>query len=291
MRITIVGLLALSLSAFAQGPGPDGPGHGPGGRRGFDAAAGPGGPGARFLGAEAFMSGRVVKGAPYSADVVTESTHTLADGNHIRQSSTSKFYRDSEGRTRREQSVNLSGLAQSANMPQLVFIDDPVAGVNFALNAKDRTGTKSTFTARDAGGPRPQGAGRGPRPMDSAAGGPGARGMGMRGVTDQNIKTESLGKQTIEGVQAEGKRTTLTIPAGQMGNEQPITIVTETWYSADLKAMVLSKHSDPRNGDTVTRLMNVSRSEPSRMLFDAPADYKVTESQHGPRPHAPTQSK
>jgi hypothetical protein len=55
--------------------------------------------------------------------------------------------------------------------------------------------------------------------------------------------------------------------------------------------MVLSKHSDPRNGDTVTRLMNVSRSEPSRMLFDAPADYKVTESQHGPRPHAPTQSK
>ena len=110
-------------------------------------------------------------------------------------------------------------------------------------------------------------------------------------MTDQNVKTEALGKQTIEGVQAEGKRTTMTIPAGQMGNEQPIQIVTETWYSADLQAMVMTKHSDPRNGDTVTRMANVSRSEPSKMLFEAPADYKVTESQHvGPRPHTPGQA-
>jgi hypothetical protein len=276
MRITIVGLLALALSAFAQGPGP---GRGPGPRRGFDNAQGPGLPGARFLGAEAGMPGRTVKNAPYSADVVTESTHTLADGNHIRQSATSKVYRDSEGRTRREQSVNLSGLAQSANMPQLVFIHDPVAGAEYALNAKDRTGTKSTFT------PRTPGAGRGPAPSDSAAAGPGPgpRGRGPR-MADQNIKTEALGKQTIEGVQADGKRTTMTIPAGQMGNEQPIVIVTETWYSADLQTVVLSKHSDPRNGDTVTKLMNISRAEPSPMLFQAPADYKVTESQRGPRP-------
>jgi len=104
-----------------------------------------------------------VKNAPYSADVVTESTHTLADGNHIKQSSTSKVYRDSEGRTRREQSVNISGLTQNANMPQLVFIDDPVAGVNYALNAKDRTGSKTTFTARAGGGARQQGAGQGAR--------------------------------------------------------------------------------------------------------------------------------
>jgi hypothetical protein len=259
-----------------------------GGRRGFDAGQGPG---ARFLGADVMMSGRVVKNAPYSADVVTESTHTLADGNHIRQSATSKVYRDSEGRTRREQAVNLRGLAQSANMPQLVFINDPVAGVNYALNAKDRTGSKSTFTAR-AQGQRPQGGGRGPRPAESSAAGPVPHGMGRRGGTDQNVKTESLGKQTIEGVPADGTRTTLTIPAGQMGNEQPIQIVTETWYSSDLQAMVLSKHSDPRNGETVTKMTNVSRSEPSRMLFEAPADYKVTESEHvGPRPHAPGQPK
>ncbi len=273
MRITIVTLLALALSAFAQGPGPE-PGRG---RRGFDAGQGPG---LRFLGAEAGMPGRTVKNAPYSGEVVTESTHTLADGNHIRQSSTSKVYRDTEGRTRREQSVNLSGLAQNANMPQLVFIHDPVAGVDFALNAKDRTGSKSTFTARAPGGPRPQGADRGPglRQGESAAAGPHGM-MGHR--ADQNIKAEALGKRTIEGVEAEGRRTTMTIPTGQMGNEQPIQIVTESWYSADLQTVVLSRHSDPRNGETVTKLMNVSRSEPSRMLFEAPADFKVTETARG----------
>jgi hypothetical protein len=80
----------------------------------------------------------------------------------------------------------------------------------------------------------------------------------------------------------------MTIPAGQMGNEQPILIVTETWYSPDLQAMVLTKH-DPRNGETVTKLMNISRSEPPHMLFEAPADFKVTESERGmPRPRAAT---
>jgi hypothetical protein len=157
-----------------------------------------------------------------------------------------------------------------------------VAGAEYALNANDRTATKSTFTARAQGG-RPAGRGMG-----------GVPGMGRRNATDQNVKTEALGKQTIEGVQAEGKRITMTIPAGQMGNEQPIQIVTETWYSADLQTMVLTKHSDPRNGETVTRLMNISRSEPSRMLFEAPADYKVTETQRGmlrPRTRGPAQDK
>src|SRR5690242_14984546 len=118
-RIAWIGLALLAGTALAQGPGP-GPGRGRGGFPG----------GARFLGAEAGMPGRVVKNAPYSADVITESTQTLSDGNHIRQSSTVKVYRDSEGRTRREQSPNLSGLTNTTNMPPLVFIHDPVAGVS-----------------------------------------------------------------------------------------------------------------------------------------------------------------
>jgi len=98
-------------------------------------------------------------------------------------------------------------------------------------------------------------------------------------------KTESMGRQAIEGVQAEGRRTTLTIPAGQVGNELPIHIVTESWYASDLQTTVLSKHSDPRNGETVTRLTNISRAEPAHALFEAPADYKISEAAAGmPRP-------
>ena len=270
---TLIGLAILVVGAGAQGPG-RGPGRGD--RMGF----GPQGPGARFLGAEAGMPGRVVKNAPYAADVVTESTQTLADGNHIKQSTTAKVYRDSEGRTRSEQSVNLNGLAANANMPQMVFINDPVAGLNYALNTKSKTATRSTWMPHGRGGPG------GPPSDPTQAQGAQAQGTQAtprrpRGASNPNVKTEALGRQTIEGIPADGRRTTVTIPVGQMGNELPIQSVTEVWYSADLHTEVLYKHSDPRTGETVRKLANVSRSEPARTLFEAPADYKVTERTHG----------
>ena len=283
MRMTIVALIALAAVAFAQGPPP---GRGGPGRLGFDGPSGRGGPPIES-GPGILRAG--VKNAPFSADVITESSHTLADGNHIRQTVTSKVYRDGEGRIRREQAVNLNGLAPDANMQQMVFINDPVAGVSYSLNARERTGTKfvrggdlrGQRLSQDASGRSP-----GPRTRETSGGGPDARGMGRRNAAEQNFKTESLGRQTIEGVQAEGSRLTMTIPAGQAGNELPIHIVSESWYSPDLQTTVLSRHSDPRNGETVTRLTNISRSEPSRILFEAPADYKVSDSAGGlPRLH------
>src|SRR5882672_3157449 len=124
IRTTITSLLILAAGAFAQPPG-----RGPGG---------PGGP--RFLGAQPGMPGRIVKNAPYSADAVTETTQTLADGNRIKQTGTSRFYRDSDGRTRREQSLDsVTRLAPNANVPRnAVFINDPVAGINLALNPSDK---------------------------------------------------------------------------------------------------------------------------------------------------------
>ena len=248
-------LLALAAGAVAQGPPPGGRGM-----------RGPMGPGvARFLGAEAGMAGRLVKNAPYSADVITESTQTLADGNHIRQTTTSKVFRDSEGRTRQEQSLRgLSTIAGSTSLPSVIFVHDPVAGQSYALNATDKTATRTTMQ-------RP---GRGNGPMAGSM----MRGAFPGGANNrENIKTESLGKQTMEGLVVDGTRTTYTIPAGQMGNEQPIQIVSERWYSAELQTVVLSRRSDPRNGETVTKLANVSRAEPSRTLFEVPADFKITE--------------
>lgn len=266
-RTTFTAFFAVALTASAQGPG-----RGPG-PRGFGPP--PGGPPARFLGAEAGMPGRTVKNAPFSADVVTESTQTLSDGNHVKQSSTVKVYRDSEGRTRREQSPNMNGLTTNGSMPSLVFIHDPVAGVSMALNAKDKTGSRSTLTPGRGPGPRVQD-GHGPRGAQSADQvGPRSR---RTPGNDPNLKVESLGTRNFDGVMAEGRRTTMTIPAGRMGNELPIQMVTETWYSSELQATLYQKHTDPRSGDTVTRYANISRAEPSRTLFDAPSDFKVTES-------------
>jgi hypothetical protein len=80
----------------------------------------------------------------------------------------------------------------------------------------------------------------------------------------------------IEGVQAQGTRTTTTIPAGDIGNERPINIVDERWYSPDLKMSVMTKHSDPRNGETNFQLKNINRSSPPPNLFEVPSDYMVT---------------
>ena len=278
MRTTIVALIALAAGALAQGPPPARGGRG---RMGFDGPAGRGGPGVES-GGGILRAG--VKNAPFSADVVTETSHTLADGNRIHQTLNLKVYRDSEGRTRREQAVNLNGLAPDANLPQMVFINDPVAGMSYALNASDPTGTKS---ARAGGVREPQ---RPPRAavapgLDSPGGGPGGRGMGRRNTANQYLKSEPLGRQTMEGVPADGRRITMPIPAGQAGNDLPLHIIVETWYSADLQTTVLSKRSDPRNGEIVTRLVNIGRGEPAHALFEPPADYKVSQSAPGmPRP-------
>ena len=242
-------MLAAAAAAWAQTP----PGGGPG-RFG----------GPRMLGAEAGMLRHVVKGAPFSGDLVTESTETLTDGNRIHQTSTVHLVRDSEGRVRREESLaGLGALAAGGSGQQVIFIHDPVAGASYALDPAHRTATKSAW-APAAPGSRIAAAVEAWR--------------GMRPGGNQSATAESLGAATMEGLAVEGTRITVSIPAGAIGNEAPIQVVTERWYSPDLKMAILVKRSDPRSGETVTRLTNVSRAEPAPALFQVPADYKVTES-------------
>jgi len=255
-RILAVGLFGLAAIAQAQPPGRGGPSDW------------------QLKGAEVGRPGPVVKNAPFSAEVTTETTLVLQDGNHIRQTSTLRFYRDAEGRTRREQSLNsVGGLAANINLPPVIFINDPVAGVNYALNPSSKTASRSSAGGRGFNGPAGNRGGR-------------MRGGGIDAVA-QNTKIEPLGRQTIEGVVADGTRTTVTIPAGRLGNEQPIQTVVESWYSADLKTTVLSRRSDPRSGETVTRYTNINRTEPAHSLFEVPADYKLSDTQgRGPRTSA-----
>ena len=91
----------------------------------------------------------------------------------------------------------------------------------------------------------------------------------------RNVAKEDLGTRNIEGVDCSGTRTTTTIPAGAIGNEKPISIVRETWYAPAIAAVVESTTEDPRYGKTTYQLTNVQLSEPSRSLFEPPADFKI----------------
>jgi len=251
-------LLAAAALAWAQNPAS-------GGRGRF-------GGGPRFLDAEAGVPRQVVKGAPFSGDLVTESTEILADGNRIRQTSTAHMVRDSEGRTRREETLaGLGVLATGGEAQQVVFIHDPVAGASYALDPARKTARKSVWTA-----PAP-----GARSSVAIA-----EGRETRPRVNQSVNTEALGSTTIEGLAVQGTRTTVNIAAGAIGNEAPIQAVTERWYSADLQMAVLVKRSDPRSGESVTRLTNVIRSEPAPSLFQVPPDFKLKE-RTGPHFSAP----
>jgi hypothetical protein len=240
--ISAVGLMATSL--FAQGPG---------GRHG----GGPGGGDFALMRTEFGMAGKVVPGAPYSAQAVTQFTQTLASGDHIQRTTTASIARDSQGRTRMDRSISGVGAlsAKAGAEARAIMIHDVVAGVSYALNPATKTGTSMQIQQRSADF---QGF---------------ERNRGRRTAAAE--KTEDLGTQVMQGVTVTGKRVTRVIAAGQEGNEKEIDIVTETWFSADLQAVIQSKTSDPRFGDTVYQLSGVSRAEPDPALF-APTGYAIT---------------
>ena len=260
-----------------------------------------------YMAAEMSFDAKVVKGAPYSAEAITETVMTLADGNRIVRKNTAGVYRDGEGRTRREQTLSAVGpWATAVEPPTTVFINDPAAKVSYTLEPRSRTARKLDFgregevrrkleeavkveqgqaelSAEDqqkirhkmemaAGAHARVGANADHLKVHSATAGR----VAVR-VRGQEAKEESLGKQLVEGVEAEGKRITHTIPAGEIGNERPIEIVSESWYSSELQVLVMTRHSDPRLGETTYRLTNINRAEPDRSLFEVPADYTVRE--------------
>ena len=232
---------------------------GPGPMMGFDDVG--------FVGFEHGLGGKTVTGAPFSATFTSQSTQVLADGNHIQHSTTGTIARDSQGRTHRDMTLPAIGswAASGQAAPHVVFINDPVAGVHYVLHPDQKTANKMTPSANGRRGGKSAGAANG------------ANGAAEWKLHQKEVTTTSLGTQMINGVSAEGTRYTRTIPAGKLGNEKPITIVTEKWYSSDFQMVVMTKRTDPFRGETISQLTNIQRQEPAATMFQAPADYAVQE--------------
>ena len=318
----------------------------------------------QFFSQEKSFDDRLVTGAQFSADVVSETIQTLQDGTRIVQRFDGRIYRDSRGRTRSERTYQMGGTSEQK---QIINIYDPVNGASYKLDSDTRTGRKSVYpklapppqpqtlvssnASADAKNSRKGNAPRvtqgkainkiqpsypaiakaanasgpvsvqilvsetgevieanavGGHPLLRDAAVQAARGWIFKpteisgravktrgiltfnfGLTDEApapagltktivkpaTKTESLGKQMVEGVECEGERVVTTMPAGTIGNDRPIETVNETWYSPELKIMILSKRSDPRFGESTYSVTNITRSEPYAELFQPPSDY------------------
>jgi len=281
--------------------------------------------------------GRVVKGQPYSADVVTETNQTLPDGNVISHRNVNKVWRDGEGRTRQEsyREEKLRSVYISDPVGKVAYTVIPVSKIAIAIPRVDithemmapharierRGRTSSTTSETSSDGRRVV-----VRTVESD-GQPGVREevrvQVVRVGDDANVQivpppvppvpptphvhpvppippvppiamipgvntmrfestahlgkgdAKSLGTKDFDGVKAEGKQTTWTIPAGKIGNKNPITVTSESWYSPDLQVTVYSRHNDPRTGESLYRLASIKRAEPSADLFKVPEGYEV----------------
>ena len=243
-----IAVLGLSVAVQAQGmPGPH-PGAMERGNFAFE----------RIVGG---FGGKVVTGAPMSAQVTRETVQVLSDGTRLDRKVTGNIVRDSAGRTRQETTFeNIGPLTASGQAPHIVFIRDPAAGKSYILNENKQT----VFTMN--------------RPMRAGANGEERWMMrqkmnGENGRENPNVQTTSLGTKTIDGLTVRGTKVTRTIPVGRIGNDKPIVITREEWYSPDLQMVVSSTRTDPRFGTTTYQLTNINRSEPSETLFTVPAGY------------------
>jgi hypothetical protein len=220
-----------------------------------------------------------IAGAPFTAEATTEFTQMLSDGNRIERRFSTSLARDGRGRTRSEQDVAMLGplvvlekgprwVAKDAGAPseppRFTVIADPVDGVTYTLDERMKEARRnrlkiSTLQLLEEG--------KIANKWEQA----------MRGAGATPPAVESLGTRQIEGVSAEGTRTTTTIPAGQIGNLNPIHLATERWYSKELRMPVLITRRDPRAGDTVYRLTNIVRADPPPDLFTVPSDYRIVD--------------
>ena len=252
MKIAVkLSFLVVFAAWLPAQPPPRGGGHGGFGPRFDMMSVGPG-------------SKAPVLGAPYSAVQTTQMQQTLAGGNLISRQEQSKVYRDSQGRVRTERTR--TGPASNGQPETIIAIFDPVAGFSYILNPAKMTAIKMPVPQHD-GSPK----GAGPHPG------------GHFGGAGAQVQTDNLGTQTINGVSATGTRRTETIPAGAIGNQQPIQIVRETWISTDLKVPVMIKSSDPRFGDMVMQLTGIAQAEPDAVLFQIPSGYTIKDRPAGPQ--------
>ena len=204
---------------------------------------------------------KAVTGRPLAATEGRRTLQVLGDGTRIERKEINKYFRDTDGRTRTESGDG-------------VTISNPASGSTTEMNTATRTMRQSTFATTVV---------RQGDFSDAAAGGIGTLSFpegsikivrrAVAATEAKAAKTENLGIQSINGVLADGTRTTITIPIGEIGNDRPINIVNERWFSSAIGLVVKSVNTDPRFGETTYELTDIREGAQDAALFQIPGDY------------------
>jgi hypothetical protein len=238
-----------------------------------------------------------VTNSPYTATEKTTFVQNLADGTTITRTSTRIQARDSEGRTM-QQSKPLGTFGEFSPVFTNTFIMDPVARTTTVWMAPGNTATRThmpdlstqhraVVLGVSGSSSMGSGSGSGVTGYSGSVGLSGAvsaapsTGFSKDPATRPQHHTEKLGSKAIAGLYVEGTRNTTIYPVGFFGNDRPITVVGETWMSPDLKLVLSSTNSDPRNGTTTTEVIDLQRAEPDPALFQIPEGYTLKDQNPG----------
>lgn len=195
---------------------------------------------------------RLVTGAPYSALGTSETVSISPDGNRVVHQNTVRMWRDSDGRTRTEYSLSSIGGPTPVELnTRLTVIDDPAAGERYMVRPDGRVVTVPIAPCRVVS-----------LEPDVTVGPPRPARLPVR--VSEPVR---LGERKLNGETVAGSRVEATIPAGAMGNDQPIKMSAEQWYGKDLQVVVEATYRDPRTGETRYKLREIQRTEPDASLF------------------------
>jgi TonB family protein len=199
-----------------------------------------------------------IANAPFSATTVMDNTQTLADGTTVTTKTMTTIARDSRGRTHNENRYYLRPSDNGHGRIRDVTIFDPTTRIRTRLTPAT---LQAAVTALSPKQPRSASPDIQPGPQ-----------------------REDLGSSSIGGLTVHGFRQSRTIPEGADGNDRPITITDEYWYSDELHMNITLKHTDPRHGIQFVTLTQLSRDEPDEKMFEVPAQYNACEEGDGQEP-------
>ena len=203
-------------------------------------------------------------GAPFSAAVVLESTKTLEDGTTITLYNHRQVLRDSAGRIFQERQTLVPKDGQHQPQVWRLEISDPSAHKKYFCAVQQQTCEVFAYAS--------------PPAVVQSSGGQVPAGKG-------NFTRESLGTSLLNGVEAVGTRETTVLNTGVIGNDRPISIVREFWYSPRLGINLIEKRSDPRSGTVTIGVTEISLTEPDAKYFVVPpAGYSLAKQASGAAP-------
>lgn len=198
--------------------------------------------------------------APFSFLLETEWIRPLAEGGTWTLANRRRIARDSSGRVYQERWLLAPKGSKIKSRMSYIQIADPITHTAMTCSAGNHKCILQPYreTTEMVYKPSPERSGQLPN-------------------NDGTYTHERLGEDTVAGVPTIGMRDTTTLNIGVVGNDRPLSIVREFWYSEKLGFNLLSSLSDGRYGTQRFKATELTQGEPEPSLFEMPSGYTMVE--------------